>query len=299
MGPYRPLPIASMVAPLAGSWDTHCHIFAPDTHPYIANTPYRPPAFSPLDLLDVSTAENHVIVLAVPDGTDPSLMLESIEQLQSMGRRARATIVMDLDHMTPARLRELWERGVRSVRVHIARLRLYYARDTITRDDIERYITDAARRIHAAGMRWPIDMQLDLQHWVDLVPTMRRLHSEYSTSFVADHVFTARSGSLELPGLDELLSLMREGVLVVKISGLTRLAPRLEDVVPLVRKVITNAPEMVVWGSDTPHVVMDPTRHDFDEVDVGAQLDLLRGICEGHEGWWEMLMQTNAERLYA
>jgi len=282
-----------------GSWDTHCHVFAPDTHPYIPDTPYRPPAFSTTDLLDVSPADNHVIVMAVPDGVDPSLMLESIDRIQSGGRRARGTAVLALEAMTPESLRELHNRGVRSVRVHNGRLRLYYARETIRVEDVEWYITETVRRICDAGVGWPIDMQLDLRHWVELVPAMRRLHGQYGTTFVADHVFTARPGSLDVPGFDELLVLMREGVLFVKISGLARLGPELDDVVPLVRKVIANAPQQCIWGSDTPHVIMDINRPEFEAVDVGAQLDLLRRICKDREGWWEMLMQSNAERVYA
>lgn len=289
-----------MTPPLpTGSWDTHCHVFAPDTHPYIPDTPYRPPAFSTADLLDVSPADNHVIVMAVPDGVDPSLMLESIDRIQSGGRRARGTIVMDLEAMTRVRLRELHDRGVRSVRVHNARLRLYFARKVIHLEDIEWYITETARRICEAGVSWPIDMQLDLRHWVDLVPAMRRVHGQYGTTFVADHVFTAPPGSLDLPGFDELLVLMREGVLLVKVSGLARLRSELDEVVPLVRKVISNAPQQCIWGSDTPHVIMDINRPEFEAVDVGAQLDLLSRICEDHGGWWEMLMQSNAERVYA
>jgi predicted TIM-barrel fold metal-dependent hydrolase len=236
--------------------------------------------------------------MAVPDGVDPSLMLDSIDAIQAKGRRARGTIVMDLDDMTSERVRELYDRGVRSVRVHNARLRLYYARETISHDDVARYIADVARRIHASGVRWPIDMQLDMQQWVELVPTMRTLHREYGTAFVADHVFTAKSGCANVPGFENLMALMREGVLIVKISGLTRLGGTQEEVAQLVRRVIANAPEQVIWGSDTPHVIMDITKNEFEKVDVGAQLAMLRDICEGNEGWWEMLMRSNAERLY-
>lgn len=274
------------------SWDTHIHVFDPKGHPYIPNTRYSPPARSTGDLVSSTPTSNFVVVMSGPEGTNTELTVEAMDQLRQMGREARGVVVLDLEQMHPIELQRLDRAGVRSVRFNTRR-------DGMTLDML---FEQTAEKISAAELSWSIEAAIfDVKIWHSLIPTFRNLHDRYGTVFVADHVFAAQPAEVDSANFTDLLKLVEEGIIVVKISGLTRYGRDPQTMMPVVREVLKRrCGKGGVYGSDWPHVISDPGATELMEVDLGQHLDLLKGICdELGGGTWERLMRDNAAALYA
>ncbi|RSH92586.1 hypothetical protein EHS25_008031 [Saitozyma podzolica] len=276
-------------------WDTHCHVFDPVKHPYISDTPYAPPRRAAEHLMAAVPASNFVIVMSVPEGTSTAHTLEAIELLHSAGRKGRGTVVMDPIRMVPDELQKLQHAGVRSVRIHTLRI----GEDI---DVLKTIFEDTARRIDTAGLKWCIDAQLSLKTWSTLIPTMTKLHGEFGTVFVVDHMFCCSPDDADNPLLDDLLDLVRRGIMYVKLSGLDRYSAGkgFEAFGPLVKRLVrADRGGGILFGSDWPHVVMGQGGQ-LSEVDTVAHLRFLQDTCESvGEGVWQKVWNDNAERLYA
>lgn len=274
------------------SWDTHVHVFDPERHPYISNTRYSPPARSTEDLVAATPTKNFVIVMSGPEGTNTALTIEAMEQLRRMGREAKGVVVMDMEQMTPDELQRLDHAGVRSVRFNTRR----------EGTSLDKVYEECAQRIHLAGVKWSIEAAIfEVSLWHSLIPTFRSLHKRYGTVFVADHVFAAKSSEIDSPEFLTLLELVEDGILIVKISGLTRYGRSPESLMPMVKEILQrNGGTGGVWGSDWPHVNSNPGASDFLQVDLQHHLSLLKGVCDGlGNNTWEKLMRDNAISLYA
>jgi predicted TIM-barrel fold metal-dependent hydrolase len=281
-----------MVAVPAGSWDVHVHIFDPVGHPYIPDTRYNPPARSVNDLVASVPSTNFVIVMSGPEGTDTALTVEAMEQLRSMGRDARGMVVLDLEQMTPEELRRLDQAGVRGVRFNTRREGF----------DLDKHYEAVAQRLHTAGVKWNVEAAIfDYLIWHSLIPTFRRLHEAYGTVFVADHVFALDPKACDPEKLADILQLVDEGVLYVKISGLDRYSRRPEELLPIIRDILSRrGGRGGLWGSDWPNVDSSPGSTSLNDVDIEGHLALLKGVCDdlGNDTW-EKLMASNAAELYA
>lgn len=226
-----------------------------------------------------------------PEGTDSSLTVEAMEQLRGMGREARGVVVMDLEQMTMTELQRLHAAGVRSVRFNTRR-------DGTSLDAL---FEQTAEKIHAAGVGWSIEAAIfDISTWHRLTPTLRRLNKSYGTIFVADHVFAAQAGDLADSKFQQLLELVQDGTIMVKISGLTRYGRSPRDMIPVIRAVLSqNEGSSGVFGSDWPHVNSAPGSTDLLSVHLEEHLAVLKGVCdELGSGFWEKLMRDNAKILY-
>jgi predicted TIM-barrel fold metal-dependent hydrolase len=274
------------------SWDVHVHVFDPVRHPYIPDTLYTPPARSTADLIAATPTTNFVIVMSGPEGTNTAQTVEAMEQLRKKGHEAKGVVVMDTNQMTPDELRRLDQAGVRSVRFNTRR-------DGMALDGL---FEETARRISAAGVKWSIESAIfDVGVWHGLIPILRRLHEEHGTVFVADHVFAAQPSELGSDRFTDLLALVEEGIIVVKISGLTRYGRDAEPMMPVIREVLARRDgKGGIYGSDWPHVISKPGATGLMQVDIGEHLQLLKGVCDQLEKQtWERLMRDNAKALYA
>ena len=275
----------------SSSWDTHVHVFDPVRHPYITNTRYSPPARSTADLVAATPTQNFVIVMSGPEGTNTELTIEAMQKLRDVGREARGVVVMDMEQMTPDELQRLNRAGVRSVRFNTRR----------EGTSLDKLYAECAERIHSAGLRWSIEAAIfEVKLWHSLIETFRLLHKKYGTVFVADHVFAAQPSDLSSSEFLDLLELVEEGILMVKISGLTRYGRSPESLRPLIKEILKRRDgKGGVWGSDWPHVNSTPGATNFLEVNLGQHLGLLKSICAELGGdRWEKLMGQNAAALY-
>ncbi|KAK1925419.1 hypothetical protein DB88DRAFT_483853 [Papiliotrema laurentii] len=269
------------------SWDTHIYL-PPDR----ASTGATSLAGH---LVKASPAHNFALCMSITDSPDTlPVFIDTITALNEMHRRARGTVILRPDEMTPTRLRTLQSQGIRSIRLHIVRIAMDLGADI---GNVEKVISGTAQRLHGEGLSWPIDAQLSLSTWSRLSELLVKLHQEFGTTFIADHMFCAGPDSAGSKDFGRCLDLVERGIVHVKISGLAKYAPAgIETLRPIIEQVLRcRGGDMALWGSDWPHVDLEGDRA---EVDVEEQLSRLKDICQGlGEGYWEKLTVENAQRL--
>lgn len=285
-------PCATLAIP-PSSWDVHVHIFDPERHPYVPDTLYTPPARTVSQLLAESPTENAVVVIAAPDGTNTASVVDSMSQLRKAGHQARGVVFMNLDAMTPSELQRLDAEGVRSVRFNSKldggdRLPDLWAKEI--------------QAIVASGVKWSIESVIfDLGLWHSLIPLMKDAHTTHGIVFVADHILGAQPSDIESEQFVDLLQLIEDGVLVIKISGLYKYEREPRAMMPIVKKIMEKRQGRGgMWASDWPHVIPTPGSTELYEVNISEHLALLKSVCdELPDGTWERLMRDNAAEVYA
>ena len=283
---------AAMFSIPSCSWDVHVHIFDPEPHPYVPDSLYTPPASTvPQFLANVST-HNAVVVMAAPDGTNTASVVDHMKQLREAGREARGVVFLDLEQMTPCKLRRLDQEGVRSVRFNSKN----------AGDRLPELWAKGIEAIVAAGVKWSIEAVIfDLALWHSLIPLMRASYRDHGTVFVADHILGLQPSDIESEEFADLLKLVEDGVLVVKISGLYKYEREPRAMMPIVKKIMeAREGRGGMWASDWPDVVPTAGSTSLYEVDLEEHMALLKGVCdELPDGTWEKLMRDNAAQVYA
>jgi 2-pyrone-4,6-dicarboxylate lactonase len=100
---------------------------------------------------------------------------------------------------------------------------------------------------------------------------------------------------LEQAPFAQLLRLMGNDKFWVKVSGcdrITRAGPPYADAVLFARKLVTEFPDRVVWGTDWPH-----PHHKGPVPDEGELVDIIAEIAPSDE-LRHKLMVDNPHRLY-
>ena len=248
--------------PPAGSIDTHCHIFGPQSkYPYVANRPYTPPE-APLEMFRALHArigvERAVIVNPTTHGTDHRVVVDAIAQ---SGGKYRAIVNID-DATTDKELEALEAAGVRGCRfVFLARLG--------GKPDFSR-VKRAADRVK--GLNWHVDLYFEPALLDALTPEMRTL----PTPYVIDHMGGVKAAEgLDQPAFKALVALARSDEKCwIKITGPERMSAKgapFADAVPFAQKLIEAAPDRVIWGTDWPHPNVPVMPNDGDLVDLIPQ----------------------------
>jgi len=92
-----------------------------------------------------------------------------------------------------------------------------------------------------------------------------------------------------------LLRLLESGKVWVKLSGADRISkagPPYHDAVPFARKLVTEAPDRVVWGSDWPHPNLNgPMPNDGDLVNLIPEI-------APNVRWRRMMLVENPAKLF-
>ena len=257
-GPDPNTKTPSFKAP-AGSIDTHCHIFGPQSkYPYVAARPYTPPE-APYEMFSALHAkigvERAVIVNPTTHGTDHRVVVDAIAR---SGGRYRA-IVNITDATTDKELEALEAAGVRGCRfVFLARLG--------GKPDFSR-VTRAAQRVK--GLNWHVDVYFEPALLDAFTPELEALPVPY----VIDHMGAIKAaGGLDQPAFKALLALAkRDDKCWIKITGPERMsaaAAPFMDAVPFAQKLIEAAPDRVIWGTDWPHPNVPVMPNDGDLVDL-------------------------------
>lgn len=207
--------------------------------------------------------------------------------------------------------------GVRGLRVNLYR---YAAMEDVELQKVA--LVEHARRITRLHLPWCLTMTTIRTHfWDELAPFIEDvlLKENPDIKFVTDHFALMKGASmlhpspsrgpsslLSQPGFSSILSLMRKGVLYVKLSApyrVSELAPSYSDLEPLVRAFVDANPHHVLWGSDWPHTphMKVRTREEalqeapYLEVDDEAWLWSLKGWLSDEE--WELCMNRNPREL--
>ncbi len=278
-----------------GACDCHVHVFAPPGQfPFSAGRVYTPGVASVDDLLSLQRIihlDRVVITQASPYGADNSYLLDA---LRRMHPRARGVAVVT-GATSEAALREMHEAGVRGARVN---LESHGQRDPAAGRDL---MLGAASR--AAGLGWHVEIYATL-------PVIAALHDtilSLPAVVVVDHFGLAQAASGPAqPGFDRLLSLLRRGLIYVKLSAPYRISEQDDygDAAEMARALNDANPDRMLWGTDWPHpggirgAKRDPGRIEpFRPEDDGRALNRLR-LWAPDTAQLRKILVENPARLY-
>jgi predicted TIM-barrel fold metal-dependent hydrolase len=243
----------------SGTVDTHTHIFGPAaTYPFSPKRPYSPPD-APLAMFralhQTIGVDRAVIVNATVHGFDNRVVTDAIAQ--SGGRYKGVANINNA--MTDDELAALGKAGICACRFAFLK-RLGGVGDM----KLFRTLVD---RVAAIG--WHVDIYLEAGTIQEFVPVLKAL----PVTYVIDHMGTISAAK----GLDDaeftaLLDLQSsDDKCWVKITGLERASAAgapFHDSVPFAQKLIDNAPDRVIWGTDWPHPNVKIMPNDGDLVDL-------------------------------
>jgi predicted TIM-barrel fold metal-dependent hydrolase len=257
-GPDKNTRTPAFKAP-AGAIDTHTHIFGPAAqYPFSPTRPYTPPD-APLSMFralhEKIGVERAVIVNATLHGFDNRVVTDAIAQ---SGGNYRGIANIN-NAMSDADLLALDKAGIRGCRFAFLK-RLGGVGDM-----------NAFRRLvdRAAAIGWHVDIYLEQGTIREFIPIFTAL----PTTYVIDHMGTiSAANGLDDPEFKALLDLQKNDEKCwVKITGLERASasgPPFHDSVPFARRLIDNAPDRVIWGTDWPHPNVKIMPNDGDLVDL-------------------------------
>ena len=241
------------------SCDTHTHIFGPASlYPYVATRPYDAPD-APLEAFravhDKIGVDRCVLVTATLHGTDNRVVTDAIAQ--SNGAYKGVGLVDD--DMSDKELEALDAAG-------ICGCRFLFLKRLGGVGDMGKF----SRIVHrVAELGWHVDIYLEPGTIAEFTPLLTALPTDY----VIDHLGTTQAAKgLDDPAFKALLDLQkRDDKCWLKITGLERASAGgkpFHDAVPFAKRLIDNAPDRVLWGTDWPHPNLKIIPNDGDIVDL-------------------------------
>lgn len=274
---HRTDPIPSTPSDL---WDCHTHIFGPWRDYPLADNPAYIPEEAPFHALRAlhaaSGVTRGVIVQAAPYREDHSALLAALEA-SGGAYRGIALISETTGTQTLARMHDLGVRGIRlGMMKHLA-----------GRPDVAR-MGVLLDRIRPLG--WHALVHGELPDVLDVVPALQ----PHCVPLVIDHM--ARSPTDGTANPAALLALLRHPGVWIKLSGADRNTGGLDGcraALPLMARLIAQAPDRAIWGSDWPHVNIS-----YPRPQLPALLALLDEACGSDSGLLDAVLHTNPGRLY-
>ncbi|KAL4923313.1 uncharacterized protein BDV17DRAFT_285519 [Aspergillus undulatus] len=236
------------------AWDSHIHVIEPDNFPLDPNRDYTPKAATRRQAaaFEQSLCIKHaVITLPSVYGTNNGVLIDA---LHSFNGTCLGVCVLDLEEEVDNRtLRTFHSAGVRGIRVNYG--------NSGNDAEITADVLKAAKiaRVHD----WVLQLWIPIRAFKALHPIIPTL----GVRVVADHYAHATVGSrtnnarntidpFTITGFREVVDLVQNHHLFVKISAPyqnSKEAPLYSDLRVVAETLISNGPDMVVFGSDWPH----------------------------------------------
>jgi 2-pyrone-4,6-dicarboxylate lactonase len=242
----------AFVAP-KGACDAHFHVFgSAEKYPHVSDDlRYRPP-YEPLDaylkLARRIGFERFVFVQPSAYGLDNSCMFDAMAEMDS--RLRRGICHLDENNAKDTELERRHALGVRGVRINVSPIR---QPEPGFSDKIRPKIVRTAEICEELG--WHLDLLLPGWLISELMPTLRELPVEFTIAHMG--LFPAKNGAKQT-GFQEFLKLVDDGSnrCWVKLTGIYRFSqdPTFADVKPFAEALIATAPDLLIWGSDFPHL---------------------------------------------
>jgi predicted TIM-barrel fold metal-dependent hydrolase len=225
------------------AWDTHFHVLGPQTRfPYAATRKYTPPD-APLEaclhLHDTLGVSRGWVVHANTHGFDNAVNLDAVAR---SGGRYLAVVRLDASASRDG-CRKLHDQGARGVR---------FAFNPTHGGTLDVEIFD-----HVLGCIEGLGWFVELHFEGAALPGLARWLASIPAPVVIDHLgrIDPRLGLGQEP-FGALVDLVRRENIWVKLSGFDRISrtghPYL-DVAPFVRRLVEEAPDRMLWGTDWPH----------------------------------------------
>jgi predicted TIM-barrel fold metal-dependent hydrolase len=239
-----------MSAAATGGWDCHAHVFGPYAQfPLAADRNQTPPEALEgqyLALLGRLGLAHGVLVHPSAYGQDHSLLLHVLERNANL----RGVVVVRPDSALP--LAGLRDRGVRAARFSQRTGPGANFPGSASMDDLRTLAPALA------------DAGLHAELWTDCqaLPLIAEQIRKLPVPVVIDHMggFDVAAG-IDEPGFRTLLDLLQTGQVWVKLCAYRNLlkAPDWNAGRPFQQAMVQANPERLVWGSDWPHLRVDPT----------------------------------------
>lgn len=229
-----------------GATDCHAHVFGRrDQYGYAADRLYTPPPVflkDYLEMLDALGVARAVIVQSGVHGTNNDVVVDAIAQSNG---RLKAIALID-EHITDAELARLAAAGVRGFRANL-----------VARTGVQ---FDGARKLaqRVAPFGWYVQFLLDIENFPDL----DRVLAGFPVEVMIDHMGRPDTrGGTAAPGFQALIRFLGSGRGWAKLSAPYRTSAQpfpYADITPFAHALVAAAPDRLVWGSDWPHVMLDP-----------------------------------------
>lgn len=263
-------------------WDCHAHLFGPyDRYPLAADRSYTPPEATGNQyqalLADLGLSHG-VLVHPSAYGENYERVFDALREYPNL----RGVIVARAG--TTLELASLRERGVRALRYsHRGGAAANFA-GSAGIEDLQHMTSGLAN----AGLH--AELWTDCSVLPDIAPVLRTL----PFPMVLDHMggFDAQAG-VDAPGFRCLLDLLASGKIWVKLSAYRNLLKQssLEAGRMFNQAMLDANPEQLVWGSDWPHLRIDPWP------DTAGLLQVLKDWTGSSELVSKILLD-NPRRLY-
>ena len=268
-----------------GASDSHVHVFGPrQRFPFAEGRNYTP-SDAPKEKLFALHArlgiEHCVIVQPNCHGYDNSVTADAVA---ATGGAYRGIALVHTD-VSDGELKRLAAAGLCGARFHYMK----HLNKGASIDEVVAF----SKRLADIGWHLQIHMEADLIG--DLAPAIKRS----AVPVAVDHMGRVdASRGLNQPGFSNLLKLMDDKKIWVKVSGADRatrqdphLGPPYADAIPFARKLVADFGDRVVWGTDWPH----PNHNHIP--DDGLLVDILAEIAPS-EAARQALLVDNPQRLY-
>lgn len=228
--------------------DCHAHILGPAArHAYSTERIYTPPDCLAPDYramrgtLGIARA---VLVQPSVYGSDNTVMLQALHE---GGASCRGVAVVDAD-IGQAALEALHAAGVRGVRVNRVDVRQGQGGLPVAQ------LRSLAERIAPLG--WHMEFLLHVHDF----PTLDHDLADFPVDMVFGHLgYMPADRSMDEPGFQALLRLLKKGRSWVKLTSLYRISKTAlpyPDVAVFAQALVQAAPTQILWGSDWPHVML-------------------------------------------
>jgi predicted TIM-barrel fold metal-dependent hydrolase len=275
--PPHPSPRRPSLRLPAGSCDSHCHVFGPATiFPYAADrtfTPVDAPVRQLMALHAFLGLDRAVIIQSACYGSNHSALLDAL----AVGAGRFRGVGLITATTSPTDIAELHAAGVRGFRLNF----LPHLGPPPNREEIKTVVALVAdlgwhAEVH---LRWP-----DMARYADLIRW-------FPIPVVIDHL--ARLDLSKGADTSALLALLDGGDVWIKTSGIDRVSltgPPFSDAAAFAARLVSHAPERVLWGTDYPH-----TNINGPAPDDGLLVDRLSGIAPHQDQLYRMLVRNPAE----
>jgi 2-pyrone-4,6-dicarboxylate lactonase len=278
---FHPHPSKPKLRLPAEAWDTHFHVLGPKDRFPFASTTTIDPGDATKEMLFALHAmlgiAHGVFVQSAVHGMDNRVVEDALAARTDYVGVALLPPSVDLSE-----LRRLDRVGFRAVRYNFMK----HLHQTASLDDV---MTLTPR---LAEIGWHLQIHMDSTLIADMAPVLARA----PVPVVIDHIGRVDAGlGVDQTPFQALLRLMQDKKFWAKVSGcdrISRTGPPYADALPFARKLVTEFPDRVVWGTDWPH-----PHHKGPIPDDGELVDLIAEMAPT-PALRQALMVDNPRRLY-
>ena len=282
MSAYHPAPSRPKLKFPPGACDTHFHAVGPfDRFPVSKQASYTPDHDAPKEKLFALHkhlgVERGVVVQSAVHGFDNSV---SADLIAANPKNYRGVALVPID-VKDDELKKLRQQGFLGARFHFMK----HLNSGVPIEDVI-----------AFGKRLaPLGMHLQLHLDATLLAPMAAVIARSVVPVSIDHMGRVdASKGMNDPSFQSLLSVAKNKHVWVKVSGserISRQASPWTDAAPFSRKLVSEYPDRVLWGTDWPHPNLKEVPDD------GVLADLVAQMAPG-EAERKALLVDNPARFY-